>query len=230
MYDLHRLLAKAAIPAPYVMVGHSHGAKLVRVFATEYPNDVAGMVPVDHGTGASYINGKMVGSWDKVQPRQIPVPRDQIRDDERVLSKLELDGFKQFRELVGPLKLEKPFDQLPVPIQKLRLWAMSLPESNVTDYNHYGAEEDFLFFADRTRMEPPHGNTPLVVLTRKSDDERRLEELRNLLSLSSTSAFAILATCGATGGAPGAFPSGLAHPNHEPESAAVRLGPVAAVR
>src|SRR6185312_11418829 len=54
-YDLHRLLAKARIPGPYVMVGHSLGAKLVRVFATEYPNDVVGLVLVDHGTGGSFL-------------------------------------------------------------------------------------------------------------------------------------------------------------------------------
>lgn len=191
VYDLRRLLTAAGIPGPYVMVGHSMGAKLVRVFATEYPNDVAGLVLVDHGSGPSYINGKMVGPWDNVQPRQIPAPRDQIRDDERVLSKPELDGFKQFRELIGIGKLEKPFDKLPEPTQKLRLWAMSLPQSNVTDSDPYGAEEDFLLFADRIRMEHPHGNKPLVVLSRKSDDERRLEELHKLLKLSGNSAFAM---------------------------------------
>jgi pimeloyl-ACP methyl ester carboxylesterase len=197
VYDLRRLLTKAGIPGPYVLVGHSMGAKLVRVFATEYPNDVAGLVLVDHGTGRSFLlkqgdkEAKLVGPWDDVQPRQIPAPRDQIRDDERVLSKPELDGFKQFRELIGTGKLEKPFDKLPEPIQKLRLWATSLPQSNVTDYDPYGAEEDFLLFADRIRMEHPHGNKPLVVLSRKSDDEPRLEELHKLLNLSGNSAFAM---------------------------------------
>jgi pimeloyl-ACP methyl ester carboxylesterase len=166
-YDLRRLLAKAGVPGPYVMVGHSLGIGFVRVFATEYPNDVAGMVLVDPGSGPSFINGKLVGPWENVQPRQIPAPRDQIRDDERVLSKPELNGYKKFREWLGEPRIEKPFDQLPGPIQKLRLWAMSLPESNVTDYNAYDAEESFLLFADRIRMKYPLGNKPLVVLIRK---------------------------------------------------------------
>ena len=93
--------------------------------------------------------------------------------------------------MIGIGKLEKPFDKLPEPIQKLRLWAASLPQSNVTDYNPYGAEEDFLLFADRIRMEHPHGNKPLVVLSRKSDDARRLKELHELLNLSGNSAFAM---------------------------------------
>lgn len=196
-YDLHRLLIKAGIRGPYVMVGHSLGAKLVRIFATEFPNDVAGMVLVDHGTGRSFLlrqgekEAKLVGPWDDIQPRQIPAPRDEVRDSERVLSKPELDGFKQFRETAGPDKIENPFDKLPEAIQKLRLWAMSLPQSNVTDYDPYGAEEDFLLFADRIRLEHPHGNMPLVVLSRKSDDQKRMEELRGLLNLSSNSILAI---------------------------------------
>src|SRR5687768_15752896 len=39
-HDLRRLLTKAGVPPPYLLVGHSLGAKLVRVFATDYPNDV----------------------------------------------------------------------------------------------------------------------------------------------------------------------------------------------
>src|SRR5262249_5159804 len=132
-YDLHRLLAVAGVRGPYVMVGHSLGGALVRVFATEYPHDVIGIVLVEPGNDNSpnFINGKWEGPFDKAEPRQIPPPRDQIPDDERVLSKPELDGFKQFREMVGVFKIEPPFDKLPESIQKLRLWAMSLPQSNV---------------------------------------------------------------------------------------------------
>ena len=32
VYDLHTLLKKAHIPGPYILVGHSHGGKIVRVF------------------------------------------------------------------------------------------------------------------------------------------------------------------------------------------------------
>jgi pimeloyl-ACP methyl ester carboxylesterase len=170
-------------------VGHSLGVSIVRVFAAEYPNDVAGLVLVDQGSGPSFINGKLVGPWDNVQPRQIPAPRDQIRDEERVLSKPELEGYKKGRELIGPPKIEKPYDKLPGPIQKLRLWAMSLPQSNVSDYNPYEAEESFLLFADRIRMKYPHGNKPLVVLIKKWEDQKRIEELQRLQDLSSNSAF-----------------------------------------
>jgi pimeloyl-ACP methyl ester carboxylesterase len=45
--DLHDLLTKAAIPGPYILVGHSSGGPYLRVYAATYPTDVAGMVLVD---------------------------------------------------------------------------------------------------------------------------------------------------------------------------------------
>lgn len=42
--DLHRLLAAAQIPPPYVLVGHSFGGILVRVYQARYPEQVAGLV------------------------------------------------------------------------------------------------------------------------------------------------------------------------------------------
>ncbi len=45
--DLHRLLQTAGETGPYVLVGHSYGGVLNRVFADAYPKDVAGLVLVD---------------------------------------------------------------------------------------------------------------------------------------------------------------------------------------
>ncbi|MEZ4672546.1 MAG: alpha/beta hydrolase [Anaerolineae bacterium] len=45
--ELHTLLGMAAIPTPYVMAGHSYGAVLTRIYAAQYPDEVAGMVAVD---------------------------------------------------------------------------------------------------------------------------------------------------------------------------------------
>jgi pimeloyl-ACP methyl ester carboxylesterase len=41
--ELHTLLTRAAIPGPYVLVGHSLGGLSVRMFADQYPHEVAGM-------------------------------------------------------------------------------------------------------------------------------------------------------------------------------------------
>lgn len=45
--DLHALLMNAKVPGPYILVGHSLGGMLVRLYASYYPSDVAGMVLVD---------------------------------------------------------------------------------------------------------------------------------------------------------------------------------------
>ncbi len=44
---LHALLAAAHEPPPYVMAGHSYGGMIVRLFATNYPGEVAAIVLVD---------------------------------------------------------------------------------------------------------------------------------------------------------------------------------------
>jgi pimeloyl-ACP methyl ester carboxylesterase len=45
--DLHTLLKRAGVPGPYILVGHSSGGPYVRVFAAQYPDEVAGMVLLD---------------------------------------------------------------------------------------------------------------------------------------------------------------------------------------
>jgi pimeloyl-ACP methyl ester carboxylesterase len=45
--DLHTLLANAPIDGPYFLVGHSGGGLIVRLFADQYPDEVAGIVLVD---------------------------------------------------------------------------------------------------------------------------------------------------------------------------------------
>jgi pimeloyl-ACP methyl ester carboxylesterase len=45
--DLHALLSNAKVSGPYVLVGHSLGGMLARVYASYYPSEVAGMVLVD---------------------------------------------------------------------------------------------------------------------------------------------------------------------------------------
>lgn len=45
--ELRTLLRTAAVPEPYVLVGHSFGGYNVRLFASNYPEETAGLVLVD---------------------------------------------------------------------------------------------------------------------------------------------------------------------------------------
>ena len=47
--ELHRLLERAGIAGPYVLVGHSLGGLVARLYQHDYPQEVVGMVLVDAG-------------------------------------------------------------------------------------------------------------------------------------------------------------------------------------
>lgn len=59
--ELRTLLRAAAIEPPYVLVGHSFGALVVRRYALLYPEEVAGLVLVDP---------LQPGEWAPLSPRQ----------------------------------------------------------------------------------------------------------------------------------------------------------------
>ena len=46
--ELHEVLHRASISAPVILVGYSIGGLYARLYAARYPEDVAGMVLVDH--------------------------------------------------------------------------------------------------------------------------------------------------------------------------------------
>jgi pimeloyl-ACP methyl ester carboxylesterase len=54
--QLHTLLQKAGIPAPYVLAGHSYGGLVMRVFADLYPDEVVGIALVDSSHPDQWAN------------------------------------------------------------------------------------------------------------------------------------------------------------------------------
>jgi len=74
--DLHALLAEADVPGPYVMVGHSFGGLVVRLYASTYPDDVVGLVLVDAAHEDYYAAAQQVmtpAQWDAfVRPADDP--------------------------------------------------------------------------------------------------------------------------------------------------------------
>jgi len=54
--ELHQLLMAADVPPPYVLVGHSYGGFVMRIFATRYASDVAGLILVDPAHPEDWVN------------------------------------------------------------------------------------------------------------------------------------------------------------------------------
>lgn len=75
--DLHLLLVAADVPAPYVLVGHSLGGLLTRLYASTYPDDVAGLVLVDPYHEEVWERYRMVMTaeqWEAVDALNHAVP------------------------------------------------------------------------------------------------------------------------------------------------------------
>ncbi len=65
-FELHALLTKERVHPPYILVGHSMGAYIMRYFASQYPSEVAGLIFVDPATEIQFAEGyKMRTEEDK---------------------------------------------------------------------------------------------------------------------------------------------------------------------
>ena len=72
--DLYKLLAKAGIAPPYVMVGHSMGGMIVRLYAAQHEREVAGLVLVDptnehQAEGYNRVDQRSYDVWDRANQR-----------------------------------------------------------------------------------------------------------------------------------------------------------------
>jgi pimeloyl-ACP methyl ester carboxylesterase len=72
VFELHSLLKAAEVAPPYILVGHSIGGLLVRLYTAEYPKDVLGLVLVDATHENTWLyarrRGESEGKW--VRPRE----------------------------------------------------------------------------------------------------------------------------------------------------------------
>jgi pimeloyl-ACP methyl ester carboxylesterase len=66
--ELHALLNNAGVEGPYVLVGHSLGGNNVQLYASRYPDEVAGMVLVDPQfyNMPSYIDPELQNAYEEL--------------------------------------------------------------------------------------------------------------------------------------------------------------------
>ena len=107
--ELNQVLAAAMVPEPYVLVGHSFGGLVVRLYAQTYPDQIAGVVFVD--AFSPTVPGAFADRWaiyrdQLLNPAVEQMPLESMRspDSERV----DLDA-SAAQALNGPA-----FPQVPV--------------------------------------------------------------------------------------------------------------------
>ncbi len=168
-YELHTLLEKAGEPPPYVLVGHSRGGWLVRLYRTMYPADVAGMVLVEAGGDNPWRKTPekgLVRSADLATAKTIPAVNTSgpLRESEipaRFVTMIK----DQVRDL-APRANDPPRNKLPADAQRMRTWSYAQVKMQIANDNAFEPEELGILRAERARTERVLGDMPLIVLSR----------------------------------------------------------------
>jgi pimeloyl-ACP methyl ester carboxylesterase len=165
-YELHVALRKAGEKGPYTLVGHSLGGLLVRVYANQYPKEVAGLVLVDstHEDTVLMFKGQLKRMRELAQDRPLPPLRTTITPAEKELSAEEKQQVENILKQRGALQLRAPYNRLPAELQTARLWALGQPRSYTANNAPYLSEEFAEMYAARQPQPCPLGEKPLVVL------------------------------------------------------------------
>jgi pimeloyl-ACP methyl ester carboxylesterase len=118
--DLHALLTAAGEAKPYVLVGHSYGGLIVRLYASTYPEDVSGLVLVD-ALSEGIQDAETTEQW-AIQRKLI---EGDVREDLALYPALErIDVDRSFDQIRAALPLR------PLPLVVLsadRPWGPQIP-------------------------------------------------------------------------------------------------------
>ena len=184
VYELHTGLKNAGVKSPYVLVGHSLGGLIVRVYTAQYPKEVAGMVLVDssHEDQLIVIMDRTTKKERVVHWRELSSGREIPPIQTTMPSPVASNKSQGIARATPQSKLDAPYDKLPMNPQQMRLWAMTQPT-----YDAARGSETFEFLADElARMYAERrsgkyflGDMPLIVLTRgiAGEDEQANKEL-----------------------------------------------------
>jgi pimeloyl-ACP methyl ester carboxylesterase len=153
--EIHAALRNANVDGPYLLVGHSLGALVSRLYASKYPDDIAGMVIVDHASTFTYLpfaRPTLFGS--KVGQRygtQSATPISPVSPS--------VDGPSE--------STNDDFQKLPANDYQLHLWGDSLPGHVATMARNGAMISECVADVEAATRDQVHplGDKPLIVLS-----------------------------------------------------------------
>jgi pimeloyl-ACP methyl ester carboxylesterase len=166
--EVHTALKNAGIKGPHVLVGHSLGGLVARVYAGRFPEEVAGMVFVDHSPFSLLVN------------KPLPPPPSPKPPTPAGSGKLPSGGIES----------DPNFSRLSARDRELHLWAIAQPRLEKALQENHEMMAGCVQQADAIIKEQTHplGDKPLVDV---STDQHRSTDYVNfqglLLSLSQNS-------------------------------------------
>ncbi len=178
--ELHTLLVNADIQGPYVLVGHSLGGLIVRIYTHSYPDEVVGMVLVDSTHEEQYIR------QSASVPKYLEVMK---RGNQQVARQYHLFGFLSSTGIMAlvPQSIPNPGFSDAAFAQYKVIWATT--DFFETILAESQALEEILAEA-RTLHITSFGNLPLIVLTAgpsgsdpnfSEAENQQLSEVRRIL-------------------------------------------------
>jgi pimeloyl-ACP methyl ester carboxylesterase len=169
-YELHTLLKAARVGAPYVLVGHSVGGLIARVYAEQYAHEVAGMVLVDatHEDTTLMYQGKLVRVREGAKGVSVPPVQTMRSSPPKPPAAEDIKQFEFNQKMFGAPKTEPPFDKLPASTQALRRWFRSQPPRAAGGPDFWAEELQAMYMARATNPRQLD-DKPLVVLLAKPE-------------------------------------------------------------
>ncbi len=163
-YELDLLLKRGGERGPFVLVGHSLGGQVVRLFQEEHRTVVVGMVLVapTHENTRLVVRGQLVQLRTLAQDRTVP-PVHSLAEAPPTAATGEEAAACQLTA-APDAKIVRPYDQLPAQPRQYRIWLLAHPKCGMSDGEDYLPEELADVAARRTAGPQPLGAIPLIVV------------------------------------------------------------------
>lgn len=192
--ELHTLLINAGIAEPYVLVGHSFGAFTVRLYASRYPNEVAGIVLVDpiHPSEWQQVMGEQkrrVGRAIRLCRRGVILARLGIARLVAFLVRARAYGGARFGVSLAISAAAREAERLITPLSKLPAELQPIVKSFWTQPKFFEAVasqiESLPESATQVAATGSYDDLPLVVLSASNPSSTRELEQKAMARLSS---------------------------------------------